>query len=230
MLIDRRILAKTVDAAHIGRDETVLEGGTGRGILTVELCKVAKNVISYEVDKKMYEQARERLRFRNLELVNADLFKTAGLSFDVFVSNLPYSRSREAFEWLARHEFGRAVVMVQQEFADKLAAKPGNRNYRAISALTGYCFSIEKLFNVGRQSFEPQPKVKSVVLRINQIRVVRKETIKTLNLLFSRRNKKASTVAFRAGVRADFGNRRIDQLIPSDLIRIAESIPNVSPL
>ena len=230
MLVDRRVLARIVDAARIGRGETVLEAGTGQGILTVELCKVAKSVISYEVDKKLYQQARERLQFQNLELVNADLFKTTGPRFDVFVSNLPYSRSRDAFEWLAVQKFGRAVVMVQEEFANKLAAKPGDRDYRAISALATYCFSIEKLFRVGRQSFEPRPKVESVVIRITQINSVRKETIKALNLLFSKRNKKASTVASRAGVKADFGSRRIDQLAPADLLGIAESIPNVRPI
>lgn len=230
MLVDRRVLGKIVGAAKIDKNETVLEAGTGQGILTAELCKAARHVISYEVDRKLYQQAQKRLllQVQNLELANADLFKTTGLHFDVFVSNLPYSRSRDAFEWLAVQKFGRAVVMVQEEFADKLAAKPGGKNYRAISALAGYCFAIEKLFSVGRQSFEPQPKVESVVIRIVPIDTVTKETINGLNLLFSKRNKKASTVASKIGVKAaDFGSKRIDQLAPSDLIRMAESIANV---
>src|SRR5437867_7092887 len=101
MLVDCRVLGRIVEAAHIGKGETVLEAGTGQGILTAELCKSAKRVISYEVDKKLYQQAQERLQFQDLKLVNADLFKTTDLRFDVFVSNLPYSRSRDAFEWLA---------------------------------------------------------------------------------------------------------------------------------
>ena len=227
MLVDCRVLGRIVEAAHIGKGETVLEAGTGQGILTAELCKSAKHVISYEVDKKLYQQAQERLQFQDLKLVNADLFKTTDLRFDVFVSNLPYSRSRDAFEWLAAEEFGRAVVMVQDEFGDKLAARPGDKNYRAISALAAHCFSIEKLFRVGRHSFEPPPKVESVVIRIIPVNIVRKETVKVLNLLFSKRNKKASTVAFRAGAQGDFGSRRIDQLAAADLIRMAESISNV---
>lgn len=223
-LVNRRVLAKIVDAVRIGRDETVLEAGTGQGILTAELCRVAKSVVSYEVDKKLHQQARAQLQFQNLELVNADLFKSKNLRFDVFASNLPYSRSRDAIEWLAAQKFGRAIVMVQEEFADKLVAKPGDKNYRAISALAAHCFEIEKLFKVGRESFEPQPKVESAVIRIIPVNAVAKETIKSLNLLFSKRNKKASTVAAKAGIKTDFGNKRIDQLAPSDLIRIAESM------
>lgn len=227
MLVDRRVLARIVGAAKIGKNETVCEAGTGQGILTAELCKRAYRVISFEVDKVLFRQAQEQLEFENLELVNADLFKAANLHFDAFVSNLPYSRSRDAFEWLATQRFDRAVVMVQEEFTDKLAAAPGDKNYRAISALSSYCFKIEKLFKVGRQSFEPQPLVESAVLRIMPINTVTKETVKTLNLLFSKRNKKASTVATKAGVKADFGSKRIDQLGADDLVKIAEAMQNV---
>jgi 16S rRNA (adenine1518-N6/adenine1519-N6)-dimethyltransferase len=224
MLVDRRVLAKIVDAAGIGKDETVCEAGTGHGILTAELCRRAQRVISFEVDKKLFSNAQEQLKFQNLELVNADLFKAADLHFDVFVSNLPYSRSRDAFEWLAIQKFDRAVVMVQEEFADKLVAAPGDKNYRAISALASYCFKIEKLFKVQSKSFEPQPLVESAVLRIIPINTITKGTIKNLNLLFSKRNKKASTVAARAGVQADFGDKRIDQLAANDLMTIVESM------
>jgi 16S rRNA (adenine1518-N6/adenine1519-N6)-dimethyltransferase len=224
MLADRRVLAKIVDAAKINKHEVVLEAGTGRGILTAELCKVAGRLVSYEVDKKLYGNARAQLQFQNLELVNADLFKTINLNFDVFVSNLPYSRSRDAFEWIMTQKFKRGIVMVQQEFADKLAAKPGSTNYRSISTLAGHCFTIEKLFGVDKESFEPQPKVQSIVIRIIPVNTITRPTIKNLHLLFSKRNRKASTVAARAGLKADFGDRRIDQLAPADLVMIAGSM------
>jgi 16S rRNA (adenine1518-N6/adenine1519-N6)-dimethyltransferase len=235
-LVDRRILAKIVYAAQISNQETVLEAGTGQGMLTAELCKAARRVVSYEVDIELYRKAQEQLfffllQFKNLELVNADLFKTKGLHFfDVFVSNLPYSRSRDALEWLSTQKFDRAVVMVQEEFADKLTATPGSKNYRAISVLAAHCFAIEKLFKVRRQSFEPQPKVESAIIKIIPINTVTREMVKNINLLFSKRNKKAASVAAEADItiiNANYGNKKIDELEPEDLVRMAESLSNV---
>jgi 16S rRNA (adenine1518-N6/adenine1519-N6)-dimethyltransferase len=229
MLVDRRILAKIISAAYIGKDEIVLEAGTGQGILTAELCKYAKQVISYEIDIKLYRKVQEQLlsQFKNLELVNADLFKTKDPHFfDVFISNLPYSRSRDAIEWLSTQEFDRAILMVQEEFADKLAARPGSKNYRAISALAAHCFAIEKLFKVRRESFEPQPKVESSIIRIIPINAITREGIRNINLLFSRRNKKASSVAAERGIiiDANYGSKKIDELEPRHLVQIAELI------
>lgn len=229
MLVDRRILAKIISAAYIGKDEIVLEAGTGQGILTAELCKYAKQVISYEIDIKLYRKVQEHLlsQFKNLELVNADLFKTKDPHFfDVFISNLPYSRSRDAIEWLSTQEFDRAILMVQEEFADKLAARPGSKNYRAISALAAHCFAIEKLFKVRRESFEPQPKVESSIIRIIPINAITREGIRNINLLFSRRNKKASSVAAEIGIiiDANYGSKKIDELEPKHLVQIAELI------
>lgn len=229
MLVDRRILAKIISAAYIGKDEIVLEAGTGQGILTAELCKYAKQVISYEIDIKLYRKVQEQLlsQFKNLELVNADLFKTKDPHFfDVFISNLPYSRSRDAIEWLSTQEFDRAILMMQEEFADKLAARPGSKNYRAISALAAHCFAIEKLFKVRRESFEPQPKVESSIIRIIPINAITREGIRNINLLFSRRNKKVSSVAAEIGIIIDasYGSKKIDELEPRHLVQIAELI------
>ena len=227
MLVDGRVVDKIIKAAKLCGNEAVLEVGTGTGVLTQELCKVAKHVVSYEVDRKLHLETKERLAFPNLELVNEDPFKLNKLQFDVLISNLPYSRSRDAIEWLATQKFDMAIMMVQAEFADKLSAMPGSKNYRAISALSSYCFSVEKLFSVDRNSFRPKPNVVSTVIRITWVNTVQKETKKALNLLFSKRNKKASVITSKGGLGVDFGDRRIDQLTPTELIIISESISNV---
>jgi 16S rRNA (adenine1518-N6/adenine1519-N6)-dimethyltransferase len=228
MLVDRRILAKILSAACIGKDETVLEAGTGQGILTAELCKYAKQVISYEIDINLYRKVKEQQlfsRFKNLQLVNGDLFKTKDSHFfDVFVSNLPYSRSRDAIEWLSTQKFDRAILMVQEEFADKLAAGPDNKNYRAISALATHCFNMEKLSKVRRESFEPKPKVESSIIRIISVNTITREAVRNINFLFSRRNKKASSVAAEKGiiVDANYGSKKIDELEPRHIVQMAE--------
>jgi 16S rRNA (adenine1518-N6/adenine1519-N6)-dimethyltransferase len=226
MLVDRKVLADIVAAANIDGNEIVCEAGTGRGILTVELCKRAKRVLSFEVDSSLYSIACSKMTDPKLELINEDLFDRTDLRFDVFASNLPYSRSRDAFEWLATQRFKRGVVMVQKEFAEKLMAGPDDKSYRAISAIAACCFNVKELFHVGDKSFEPRPQVESVVLGIRPIRTVSRETIRNLNLLFSQRNKKASTVASRAGI-ANFesGGTRIDRLPPERLMELAALMP-----
>ena len=230
MLVDNKVLQKIISAAGITNGETVCEAGTGLGILTAELCKRAKKVISFEVDKGFMEKAKEQLRYENLELVSSDPFKITALDFEVFVSNLPYSRSRDAIEWLATQKFYRGVIMVQREFAEKLVAAPGAKGYRAISALAGHCFKMSQITSVGRKSFSPQPEVESVVLKIVPTNTVTRETIKRLNLLFSRRNRRASSVAARAGMAEFVGEKRIDQLPPSMLIEMAGMLDDIRTL
>jgi len=219
-LADRHVLGRIIATSALAKNETACEAGTGNGVLTEELCKHAGRVISYEVDKRLYEGAQS-LDFENLQLVNADLFKLEDVKFDAFVSNLPYSRSRDSMQWLATMQFRRAIVMVQREFADKISAMPGDENYRAISSICSYCFKIERLFSVGRDAFNPPPKVQSEVLRLMPVHTITLDTIKKVNGLFSQRNKKAARVASRMGVQVDFGDRRIDQLEPEEIMRMA---------
>lgn len=218
-LADRHVLGRIISASALGKGETTCEAGAGNGVLTEELCKHAGRVISYEVDWRLYENARS-LGFENLQLVNADLFKVKDAEFDVFVSNLPYSRSREAIQWLATMRFQRAIVMVQREFADKISARPGDENYRAISAICSYCFKTERLFTVGKEAFNPPPRVESEVLRLVPVHTITPEAVKKVNGLFSQRNKKATKVAARMGVQVEFGDRRVDQLEPEEIMRI----------
>lgn len=233
-LVHRGVLASILEASALSPQETVCEAGTGNGILTQELCRRAKHVVSYEVDMSLYAAAGANLAsFSNLDLVNADPFKgdvqqspsfsssSSPSSFDVFVSNLPYSKSRDAFEWLATRKFDRAIVMVQKEFADKLTAKPGGANYRAISAVASYCFCIEQLFDVGKKCFQPPPLVESTVIRATLKHTMTREAVKNTNRLFSQRNRRASTVAAKLGIRADFGDLRLDHLTPTEIIALA---------
>jgi 16S rRNA (adenine1518-N6/adenine1519-N6)-dimethyltransferase len=212
-----------VDASAISNEEVVCEAGTGNGILTKQLCLHAKKVISYEVDSSLFIKAKLTLSsFANLELLNQDPFiKKNEVHFDVFVSNLPYSKSRDALEWLSTKRFSRAILMVQKEFADKLIAEPGTPKYRSISAIASHCFKIEQLFNVGQECFDPPPLVESTVIRANLKNAISKDIISQVNMLFSQRNRLASTIAARFGARVDYGDKRVDQLEPHQIIALA---------
>lgn len=232
MLKDGRIIEKLIEAAEITENETVYEAGTGEGTLTKELCKRAKSVVSFEIDHGLFKKSYSKLMpaFPNLELINGDLFEFPYFVFDVFISNLPYSRSRDALQWLALQKFTRAILTVQKEFADKLQARPGDENYRSITVITQHCFTMKELFHVSKGSFDPQPGVESTVMKLvprkSAIPITR-ATIKNMNLLFSCRKKKLLSVLKKYNCKFDFaGKERIGELQPIQLMNLAESMRN----
>ena len=222
-LISEPIAKSIVDCANITKKDTVLEIGTGRGILLPFLCQAAKKVISVETDKELYLSALEKFEnFSNLSLKHGDGFKL-DLDFTIFVSNLPYSKSRKAIEWLAQKKFSHAIIMVQKEFAEKLLSKPGNKNHRAITVLANYCTEIERIMYVKKSNFSPPPKVDSVVLRLTKTQQISKNIINTINKLFSYRRKTIRNVAKQFGISID-SNKRFEDLTDSEIVRLAKQI------
>ncbi len=219
-LTSEKIAEEIIAAANLTKQNSVLEIGTGKGILTPFLCKSAKKVTSYETDKILYQKAILNLKASNLKLKFGDGFKSKE-SFTVFVSNLPYSRSRDAIEWLIQKRFSRAVIMVQKEFAEKLQAKSKKR--KAISILAQYAFDIEPVIQVNKTNFIPQPKVDSVVLKLKSKNVVSKELIKTINKLFSYRRKTLQNIMKQFGKKID-STKRLDDLDGDEIIKIAKQI------
>ncbi len=196
-LKSEKIAENIVAAANLSKHDSVLEIGTGRGILTPFLCKNAKKVTSFETDKKLYHDAKVHYTASNLKLKLGDGFKSKE-NFTVFVSNLPYSKSRDAIEWLIQNKFSRAIIMVQKEFAEKLQTK-SKKDKKAISILAQYAFDIEPVIKVSKTNFIPQPKVDSVVLKLKSKKVVSKELIKTVNKLFSYRRKTIQNILKQFG-------------------------------
>ena len=213
-------IAKTiVESAQITSKDTVLEIGTGPGILTPLLCEKAKSVISIEADEKLYSDAILKFsKIPNLEIMFGDGFES-DLDFDIFVSNLPYSQSKRAIEWLAQKKFKTAVIMVQQEFAEKLMAK--NREIHAISVVADYSFDISKIVKVGKNNFLPPPKVDSLVLQLRPKKQITEKLIVSIEKLFSQRRKTITNIAksFGKSIKSD---KRIEELSPDEIIKIAK--------
>ena len=220
-LQSQNIAKSIVDAAKITKNDTVLEIGTGRGILIPFLCDRAKSVISVESDGELYSKAQERFSFSNLELFHGNGFK-ADVEFTIFVSNLPYSQSRKAIEWLAQKKFTNAVVMVQKEFSDKLFSE-SSHDMRAVSVIANYAFDMESILDVGKANFSPPPKVDSVVLYLRHKNILSKELIKTVNNLFSYRRKTLGNILKKFGQTIQ-SNKRLEELSGEEIIKIAKQI------
>jgi len=153
-LKSKTIAKSIVSNANITRNDVVLEIGTGYGILIPYLCKNAKQVFSIENDQNLHLSAKSNFHdYSNLVLEYGDGFNSDH-NFSIFVSNLPYSKSRFAVEWLLQKRFSRAVIMVQKEFSEKLIS---NEKHKAISVLANYGFRIKFLMNVKKSNFSPAP-------------------------------------------------------------------------
>ena len=217
-LTSDKIAKQIISAAKPSKQDTVLEIGTGKGILVSQLCKNAKKVISIEADKNLHDAAKSKFSdITNLTLKYGDGFKSKD-NFSIFVSNLPYSKSKNAIEWLIQRKFLRAVVMVQKEFAQKLL-----KEKKAISVLANYALIIKENVKVGKNNFFPPPKVDSVVLELTRKKSVSKELILTVNKMFSYRRKTLQNILkqFGKNIKSD---KRLDDLSGDEIIKIAKQI------
>ena len=210
-----------VKEARISKTDIVFEIGTGLGILTPLLCKNAQKVISVDADENLIKKAKSDLiRFDNLELKWGDGFKQKD-EFSIFVSNLPYSRSKDAIEWLAQNSFSHGVIMVQKEFAEKLVATSKNR--RAISIIATYAFDIEKISDVGKNNFSPPPKIDSVILKISKKTIMDKNLVSIINNIFSYRRKTVKNILKQFNKQSTI-EKRVDELSGDEIVNLAKQI------
>ena len=169
-LIDSNIARKIVALAEITPADHVLEIGPGRGILTNALCRAAGRVTAVELDPRLHAYLSERQSdFPNLNLVLDDAlqFPFESLSVGtVVVANLPYYLSTPLLFRLLdqRDRFSRMVLMLQEEVADRLVAKPNSSDYGVLSIMAQYAAEIGKAFRVSAQCFRPRPEVGSAVV------------------------------------------------------------------
>ena len=218
-LVSQSVAKKIVDSAKITKKDIVFEIGTGKGILVPLLCEKAGHVISVESDMVLYQTAKKKFSdISNLQLLHGDGFEVKE-KFSIFVSNLPYSKSRDAIEWLVQKKFRLGIVMVQKEFAQKLSEK----NSKAVSVLANYSLDIEKILNVSASNFSPPPKVDSIVLRLVCKKAISKEIIQTVNRLYSYKRKKLSNIAKQFGKNIE-SDKRLEDLSGDEIINLAKKL------
>jgi len=238
LLKDAEILDRIVETAHLSKDSIVFEIGTGEGDLTERLCRYAGQVISAEIDRGMFEVAASNLQgCQNLELILGDGF-SVNRSFNVLVSNIPYSRSRQFVEWLVEKRPERAVMTIQKEFGDKLLAEPGADNYRAVTAVAQAFFQVTRLFDVGREAFSPPPQVDSTVLLLQLRKDVQVDLqlVSSLKTLFSFRGRQVSSALkhifkdemklqrFRETLGDEMLRTRVEHLTVDEAVNIAKRL------
>jgi 16S rRNA (adenine1518-N6/adenine1519-N6)-dimethyltransferase len=192
-------------AASTPEGGTVLEIGPGTGALTMPLAERAARVVAVERDPDLLPVLRERLgeaiESGRVTLIEGDAtaLDWAALVADgprprTVAGNVPYLITGRLIEMAveAADHFDGAVFMVQKEVADRLIAKPGSKEYGALTVFTAAAFDVARVLVVRAGSFFPRPAVDSAVVTLTP----------------TRPRRAAETEAFRAAVKAAFGMRR----------------------
>lgn len=178
-LINPTVCPRMAEACGADENTGVIEIGPGIGVLTAELAKRAKKVISIELDTRLLPVLDETLRdFDNVKIINADVLKTdlkkliteefAGMKVAV-CANLPYYITSPVIMYLleSKLDVESITVMVQKEAAQRLCAEVGSRDAGAVTVAVDYYAEAQKIFDVSAGSFMPAPKVDSSVIRLD---------------------------------------------------------------
>jgi 16S rRNA (adenine1518-N6/adenine1519-N6)-dimethyltransferase len=187
-LCNQGIIDRIIECSSVNKNDSILEIGSGLGILTESLSEKAGRVTAVEIDSGLFRFLSEKFKNRsNIELIHADFLKLAAAGqFSKSISNLPYYCATEmlftiAIDW----HIPEVYVMLQREMAERIESKPGTKNYGAITAVLGLYYEPKILFNIDKRSFYPQPDVDSCYLSLKKRDDIqlKKEELQTYHLL-----------------------------------------------
>ena len=222
--VNSDILQRLVSLASLTMDDVVLEVGAGFGFLTQLLSRDCKKVIAVEVDPQLINFLRKQLHgLRNVDLLEGDILKVSIPSFNKVVSTPPYSISSPLLFRLLENKFDWAVLILQKEFAERLGASVGSKDYGRLTVTIYYRANVELLDYVPRTMFYPQPDVDSMMVRLKPrappFQVDDEETFfEVVRTLFTQRNKKVRNALI------PFLRKR--ELAREDAVALADSIVN----
>lgn len=186
-LIDANLLRLLVERAAIGPRDVVLEVGTGTGALTGMMAPLAAAVVTVEIDEQLHQLAREELiactnvtllkadALRNKSHLNPDVVAEVERQLDAgdgrrlkLVANLPYNVATPLIANLLSSTIVPAAmtVTVQKEVGDRIVARPGTKDYGALSVWLQCQCNTEIVRTLPPSVFWPRPKVTSAIVHI----------------------------------------------------------------
>ena len=220
--VDLDIMQRLMSHASLTKDDVVLEVGAGFGFLTQLLSSKCKKVVAIEVDPPLVSFLRKQLQsLQNVELIEGDILKVSLPFFNKVVSAPPYSISSPLLFRLLERNFDSAVLIFQKEFAERLAASVGTKDYGRLTVTIYYRADVELLDYVPRTMFYPPPDVDSLIVRLKPRAPpfhVENEAIffELVRTLFTQRNKKVRNALIL------FLRKR--ELSREDAVELADSI------
>lgn len=252
-VIDPNTIRRIIATAKISPDETVVEVGPGLGSLTLGILDAAKDMVAVEIDPPLAEQLPATIaKMRpgseaRIDVVLSDAMKVTELprTPGALVANLPYNVAVPVL----LHMFAQfpsiehALVMVQDEVADRLAAKPGSKIYGVPSVKANWFAEVSKAGVIGTNVFWPAPKIKSGLVAFERRAELlsdlpREEVFAIIDAAFAQRRKtlraalstwagsgaRAGSILEAAGIDPQLRGEKLDI---HDFIKIAEAARTV---
>jgi 16S rRNA (adenine1518-N6/adenine1519-N6)-dimethyltransferase len=236
-LVDPAACMAIADALGDVSGSTVVEIGPGQGAITEILARRAKRLIAIELDRVLAPRLVAQFAERpSVEVIEGDVLTVdlaalqQGEERLVVVGNLPYYITSDIllrlFEFHAA--ISRAVVMMQREVADRVAAVPGTRDYGLLSATAQLYARVERLLTLPPEAFRPSPEVHSTVLRLTmrprfeELGVEPAAIVRFLKAGFAQKRKTLAKNLRTAGFDADRVGAAIDAAGISPLARAEE--------
>ena len=170
-LTDPDIAGRIVKFLEISKNDTILEIGAGRGVLTQIIADSGAKLIAFEIDRDLIGSLSARLNsYQNVEIVNRDFLSVIPDEFTSnefkLIGNIPYDITSPLLEWMLRFrsQISRAVLTTQKELADRISAEPGSKDWAPISIFHQCFFDIRRVMSISGGAFFPPPNVKSATL------------------------------------------------------------------
>jgi 16S rRNA (adenine1518-N6/adenine1519-N6)-dimethyltransferase len=234
-LNDQSIAQREISYAGITKDDIVLEIGPGKGIITKLLAAYAKEVIAIEIDPRLATELQKTLP-RNVTLLCKDALTvdfTTLPRFSKIVSNLPFEISSPIMFKFLECRFSIAVLIFQKDFAERLVASPGTKEYSRLTVNVSYKATCRILETIPRDCFSPPPKVDSAIVELIPAPVPRFSVqnepffFELTKQLFTHRRKKIRyTIKSLYGDLKDlpFLDHRVEQLTPEQIGYLSDLI------
>jgi len=232
-LIDRRVAEREVEHLGMTENDRVLEVGPGFGILTAALLERTSKLTAIEIEEGAVRYLRDS--FPQMDVIQGDFLETDPPQFDLFISNVPYGISSPLLFHLLDMQFKRAVIMVQREFAERMAAPAGDDEYSRLSVNVFYRAECKLLENVPRSRFWPEPEVDSTVVLLTPRPAPfplrdEKHFLKLVDVLFQQRRKKIGTVLKQKRMlpedreRIPYLDERVERLTPAQIAELSAAL------
>ncbi|MCL4325465.1 MAG: 16S rRNA (adenine(1518)-N(6)/adenine(1519)-N(6))-dimethyltransferase RsmA [Candidatus Thermoplasmatota archaeon] len=237
-LVNERYIDMEVSSASINSSDRVLEIGGGTGNLTEKLIEKTDKVTVIEKDPYMVEYLKKRFRNSTVKIIEGDFLEIdlSKYRIDKIVSNIPYNLSSPILYRIYTMKFESAVIIFQKEFADRLTAHTGSKDYSRLTVTSYLHADIYKLFDLPADAFDPPPEVRSTAVKIIPVsersdKVLSEEfTDQFIRVLFMHRRKKIRTILKdymdmeTPPEFMQYPDMRVEQIEPEEIIKLSNSL------